>query len=103
MHATTALLPLFVLATGIFAAPSAQRPVIRSVPDINMVIRNPMPIDGRGAIGAILEGDLPKAIDHILTRAAPILENALENPVDVVERALPPVNKLIRNPVDVKQ
>ncbi|CBX90689.1 hypothetical protein IAQ61_002178 [Plenodomus lingam] len=103
MHATTALLPLFALAASILAAPAARRPVIRSVPDINMEIRNPMPIDGRGAIGAIFEGDLPKAIHHIFSRAAPVLENALENPVDVVERAVPSVHKTLENPVDVKQ
>ncbi|KAF2850510.1 hypothetical protein T440DRAFT_396930 [Plenodomus tracheiphilus IPT5] len=101
MHATAALLPLLALATSTLAAPSAQRPVIRSVPDINMVIRNPMPIDGRGAIGAILEGNLPKAIDKILNRAAPIHEDGLKKPFNIVDRAVPSVHRPIRNPVDI--
>jgi len=105
MHTTTAILSLLAFTTGISAVPIGQRPVARAVPDINMVIRNPMPIDGKGAIDAILHGNLPEAIEIITNRAAPALtaDNPLGNPVDVVGRASPPVRKPIKNPVDVIQ
>lgn len=105
MHATTAFLPLIAFATGILAAPIFQRPVARAVPDISMVIRNPMPIDGKGAIDAILHGNIPEAIEIITSRATPILtaDNALDNPIDVVGRASPPVHRPIKNPVAVNQ
>ncbi|KAI8938405.1 hypothetical protein NX059_004300 [Plenodomus lindquistii] len=84
MLITIALLPLLAFATGVLAAPPARRPVIRSVPDINMVIRNPMPIDGRGAIDALLNLDLPTAIGKLTGRAT-VLEDALGKPVDANE------------------
>lgn len=46
MHAT-ALLPLFILATGIAAAPTPLQPVVRAVPNIADVARNPAPINGK--------------------------------------------------------
>ena len=44
MHATT-LLPLFILATGIAASPTPLQPVVRAVPNIADVARNPAPIN----------------------------------------------------------
>ncbi|KAF1832567.1 hypothetical protein BDW02DRAFT_554610 [Decorospora gaudefroyi] len=45
MHATTGLLPLLAFAVGIAAAPMPLHAVVRAVPDINAVIRNPAPIN----------------------------------------------------------
>lgn len=101
MHATTALLPLLALATTILAAPTSLRPVVRAVPDLNMVIRNPEPIDHRAVVTALLEGNIPEALNKIVTRAPPALDKTLADPVDVVGRAVPAVEHNIKDPVDV--
>lgn len=106
MYTATALLPLLAFTAGILAAPTSPRPVTRGVPDINMVIRNPMPVDGRAALDAILHGNLPEALEIISNRrAAPALDldKTIKNPVDVVGRAVPLVHNPIKNPVDVVQ
>ncbi|RMZ73332.1 integral membrane [Pyrenophora seminiperda CCB06] len=46
MHVTS-LLPLFIVATGIAAAPTPLHPVARAVPNILDVARNPAPINGK--------------------------------------------------------
>jgi hypothetical protein len=47
MYSVTTFLPLFVLATGVLAAPTPLGPVARAVPALHEVIRNPSPINER--------------------------------------------------------
>ena len=83
MHATTTLLPL-LFATAITAMPFPRLQNARAVPDINMIIRNPTPVDDRSAIAAALDLDIDELLRKLGNRAPPALDQNIENPVDVV-------------------
>jgi hypothetical protein len=85
MHSATVLLPLLALAASVIAMPMPPHPLVRGVPNVHEVIRNPAPIDERISVNAGLKSFLEDLVDiQISTRATPKVEKKIKDPSTIV-------------------
>jgi hypothetical protein len=82
MHCSTILLPLLAFTASALAAPTPLGAVVRAVPNLREVIRNPAPIDSR--IAAKLKALGLSVGLEIGTRETPALEAEIEPPSKIV-------------------
>lgn len=82
MHCSTILLPLLAFTTSALAAPTPLGAVVRAVPNLREVIRNPAPIDSRIATEIKAPG-LSVGLE-IGTRETPALEAEIDPPSEIV-------------------
>jgi hypothetical protein len=86
MHSNTIFISLLAFAANVFAAPTPLRSVIRTVPNVHEVIRNPVPID------AGIRLDIEALAQHLSlflhSRAVPAVAKEASPVVPVINRSV---------------